>query len=79
MPREAQNADVDPRATPVVIAAGGGGPFDDRAGWDLVQYDWGTRQGEPSRSPCRLATCIAAMYTRVGRLFIRASGAADAK
>ena len=83
MPREDHNPDVDHGATPVPVAAGGahcaGRALDDSAGWDLVHYDWGTRQGEPPRSSGRWVTCVSAMCTRVGRLFLRAPGVVDAE
>ena len=28
-----------------------GSPTDPRSGWDLVQCDWGQRQGEPAAPP----------------------------
>jgi hypothetical protein len=74
MPREPQNAEIEPRALP---AAGAGDlghtsvvALEDCGGWDLVQYDWGTRQRDRGMRVSRFA----AIYARLVRLFARAPG-----
>jgi hypothetical protein len=78
MPREPQNAEIEPRATPAAGAGDAGHTsgvgLEGCGGWDLVQYDWGTRQRDPVRRTSRFATRIAAICTRVMRRFARGPG-----
>lgn len=79
MPREPQNAEIETRALPAAGAGDAGHTsgvgLEDCGGWDLVQYDWGSRQRDLERRTSRFATRIAAIYARVMRLFARAHGA----
>jgi len=72
MTREPQNADTKSRASPAEGAGDAGHTsgfaLEDCGGWDLVQYDWGSRQRDPVRRPSR----IAAICARVVRRFARA-------
>ena len=46
-------------------------------GWEMVQYDWGSRQGEPGRSRVTAALC-AAIAEAVGWLRRRVGAATTA-
>jgi hypothetical protein len=47
-------------------------PLDGAMAWALVQYDWGTRQGEPGPGRCRAAAGSLARRIGRGARFVRA-------